>query len=159
MQNICGTFAEQLRNICGTFTGHFAEHLRTIYETFASQKKQPALILKTSGATLSISDQQEVIEAYKNDPLVHERVSFGIGMEMYNAAEFLNQYKLNDLPKKTLLVHSKNDWLTSAKATEAFYGRNSKNAILRLWDDKMHELHNSTEQKEILAYYHDWMQI
>ena len=106
-----------------------------------------------------LSDQQEVIEAYKNDPLVHDRVSFGFGMEMYNAAEFLNEYKSNDLPKKTLLVHSKNDWLTSAKATEAFYGRNSKNAVLRLWDDKMHELHNSTEQKEILAYYHDWMQI
>ena len=33
-------------------------------------------------------NQKIVIEAYKNDPLVHDRVSFGFGMEMFNAADW-----------------------------------------------------------------------
>jgi len=48
-----GEFGEDRKDI-GTL-------IKTFYESFANKKKQPALILKTSGATYSIMDREEVI--------------------------------------------------------------------------------------------------
>jgi len=40
--------------------------IKTFYETFANKKKQPALILKTSGATYSIMDKEETLKKIKD---------------------------------------------------------------------------------------------
>ena len=40
--------------------------IKVFYETFANQKKQPALILKTSGATYSILDKEETLKKMKD---------------------------------------------------------------------------------------------
>ena len=40
--------------------------VKTFYESFANKKKQPALILKTSGATQSIIDKEECLAKIKN---------------------------------------------------------------------------------------------
>ena len=48
-----GGFGEDRKNI--------GVMIKTFYEAFANKKKQPALILKTSGATFSILDKEEII--------------------------------------------------------------------------------------------------
>ena len=40
--------------------------LKIFYETFANQKKQPALILKTNGATYSIMDKEDILTKIKS---------------------------------------------------------------------------------------------
>jgi glycosyltransferase involved in cell wall biosynthesis len=40
--------------------------IKVFYETFANKKKQPALILKTSGATYSIMDKEETLKKINN---------------------------------------------------------------------------------------------
>jgi len=43
-----------------------ARMIKVFYESFANKKKQPALILKTSGATNSIIDKEECLQKIKN---------------------------------------------------------------------------------------------
>jgi len=53
-----GGFGEDRKDI--------AKLIKLFYETFANQKKQPALILKTNGATYSIMDKEDTLSKMKS---------------------------------------------------------------------------------------------
>ena len=40
--------------------------IKVFYESFANKKKQPALILKTNGATFSILDKVDILKKIEN---------------------------------------------------------------------------------------------
>lgn len=104
-----------------------------------------------------ISDLDNEVEKYVNDPLVHDRVSFGFGYSMFLSAEFLNQYAEGGTKVDTLLTHSNDDFLTSAKATKAFASRNPDKLHFLEKDGLLHELHNSSKQKDVLNEYLQWV--
>tara|TARA_Y100001963_G_scaffold45257_1_gene63808 strand:+ start:603 stop:1973 length:1371 start_codon:yes stop_codon:yes gene_type:complete len=53
-----GNYGEDRKNLGPT--------IKLFYETFANKKKQPALIMKTSGATFSILDKEEILNKIRN---------------------------------------------------------------------------------------------
>jgi len=71
--DLVDTLKEIKEDFCFLFVGHWLQGglghdrkdlgmlIKTFLETFKNQKKQPALILKTSGATPSILDREEVL--------------------------------------------------------------------------------------------------
>jgi acylglycerol lipase len=105
-----------------------------------------------------IANLQTEIDKYIDDPLVHDRVSFGFGYSMFLSAEYLNNYDKGGVHTPTLIAHSKDDILTSAKASKEFCVRNPKNLVFLEKNGLKHELHNSDIKEEILKEYYEWIE-
>lgn len=104
-----------------------------------------------------ISDLDSEVKLYVDDPLVHDRISFGFGYSMYLAAEYLNNYSEGGVKVNTLISHSKDDILTSAAASREFAKRNPNKLEFIEKDYLQHELHNSSQRNKILEEYYSWI--
>ncbi|AEI47607.1 alpha/beta hydrolase [Runella slithyformis] len=104
-----------------------------------------------------ISKDPAVVEAYKNDPLVHGLITASAGMGAREAAELLNKYT-GEMPVPTLMMHAADDKLTSQPASEAFAQRVSGPVTYKKWEGMYHEIHNEPQQLEVLNYILGWME-
>ncbi len=103
-----------------------------------------------------LSTDTKVIEAYKNDPLVHDRVSVKLGIGLLNGAKWLDSYS-GTAPCPLLLMHGGADPLTLPKATEELSKRLQGDVTFRRWPGLKHEIHNEPQQAEVLAFLVEWM--
>ncbi len=103
-----------------------------------------------------LSNDPAVIEAYLNDPLVHNRISVRTGYELLGGAKFLDVFT-GTMPCPTLLMHGGDDPLTSPAGTEDFAKRNPENVTWKKWHGLKHEIHNEPQQGEVLAFLVNWM--
>jgi len=116
----------------------------------------PSVAIPSGLDPKTISRSPEVVDAYVNDPLVHDKMSFGFGKIMLSVIPwtFEHAHKFS-LP--LLIMHGTDDKLGYPRGSEEFAGYVKKNCTLKLWDGLHHELHNEPEQGEVLAYIVDWM--
>lgn len=116
----------------------------------------PSLTLPTGLNAAHVSRDPKVVAAYRADPLVHDRVSASAGMEMLDAARWLDQFS-GPVPAPTLLLHGGDDHLTSAAGTRALAERLSGAVQHREWPGLFHEIHNEPEQNEVFEHIFAWM--
>lgn len=106
-----------------------------------------------------LSHDSEVIDAYENDPLVHDRVSSRWYVEFTNACqECLN--RASELKLPLLIFHGKNDMIVSYKGSEKVYeNASSKNKELHIFDNLYHEAMNEIkkERKKVLSIVSKWI--
>lgn len=103
-----------------------------------------------------ISRDTEEVEKYRNDPLVHSRMSAALFFALYNSGlEILDGNE--ELTTPVLLIHGTGDGLTSHKASEEFAASHTL-ADLHLWEDSRHELHNEINKNEVLNFVGKWLQ-
>lgn len=111
----------------------------------------------SSGLELNaLSHDLIVVNTYKADPLVHNRISVGLFVAadqaglwaIENAAQF-------DLP--LLLMHGGGDRITSVGATKLFASSIQKDCTLKIWPDLYHELHHEPEKEEVISYLINWL--
>ncbi len=113
---------------------------------------------QSNGLDISgLSNDRAVIEAYKNDKLVHGLVSVKLGYGLLKGANWLNQFSGN-AHCPTLLMHGENDPITSPHATSEFAQRLTGDVTFKLWPGLKHEIHNEPQQGEVLAYLVEWVQ-
>ncbi len=60
-----------------------------------------------------------VVSAYENDPLVHDKISARLFVEMYETGLWALEHAA-EFPLPLLLMHGTDDPITSAKATQEF---------------------------------------
>jgi acylglycerol lipase len=116
----------------------------------------PGVSLPTGLDTSAISRDVKVAEAYKNDPLVHGKMSLGFGRIMLT----VNQWTLEhagEFPLPLLLMHGKQDTIAFPAGSIEFAAPLDKKCTLVLWDGFWHELHNEPEQIEVFKKMTDWM--
>ena len=119
-------------------------------------KLQPTIQMP-NGLTLdSLARDPEVIRAYKSDPLVHNKISVRLAVEMLQAGEWALAHAA-EFPLPLLLVHGSADEITSAAATQEFAGRVPGDCTLKIWDGFYHETHNEPEKAEVLAFMVAWI--
>jgi alpha-beta hydrolase superfamily lysophospholipase len=106
--------------------------------------------------TAALSRDQKVVEAYINDPLVHDRVSARLFIGMYDMGEWAISHA-QDFRLPLLLMHGSADRLSSPDASRDFAHRGGKNITLHVWDDFYHELHNEMDQQEVFKMMIIWM--
>lgn len=97
-----------------------------------------------------------VVNAYKADHLVHNRLTAITGMSMLDGAAFLNAYA-GSFPVPLLLMHGSADGITSPAGTQAFAKRIKGNVTLKIWEGCFHEIHNEPEQAQVLNTMTDWI--
>lgn len=117
----------------------------------------PSLTQSNGLDTNELSNDPKVIQAYLNDPLVHNKISVRAGTSLLSGADFLNRFQ-GELPCPTLLMHGSKDMITSPTGTSAFAKRAKGELTWKEWDGLKHEIHNEVQQNEVLAFLVEWME-
>jgi acylglycerol lipase len=104
----------------------------------------------------ALSRDRAAVEAYRNDPLVHPRVSAVLGLSMLRAGEESLQ-QASDLRLPVLLMHGTEDRITSPQASREFASSSGSKCELRLWEGAYHDLHFETNREEVLRTVCDWI--
>jgi len=104
-----------------------------------------------------LSHDPEVVRAYVNDPLVHNRISARLAMDMLWAAEWTLEHAAEfSLP--LLLMHGGADPICSAEASRQFVERVPGDGTFKLWNGLSHEIHNEPEQRQVFDTMIAWLQ-
>jgi acylglycerol lipase len=126
----------------------------TIGKLFASLI--PTLTQPTGLEVAAISRDEQVVNAYKNDPLVHDKITSSFFVNVHPAGLYAIEHA-NELNIKTLVMHGTADRLTSVKGSEEFAAKNPQFVELKLWDGFYHEIHNEKEKQEVFDYIKNWL--
>ncbi|WP_335965291.1 lysophospholipase [Galbibacter sp. PAP.153] len=102
-----------------------------------------------------ISRDEREIEKYKEDPLVHDRISPNFTFPFIKWGEWvLNNAKA--IEKPILLLHGTGDYITSHWASKAF-AKQSDFVTLKLYKGGYHELHNDLEKEDVYKTVIEWL--
>jgi acylglycerol lipase len=119
----------------------------------------PGLTQKSNLNTLLLSRDRDVVTAYENDPLVHNKISARLGITMMDAGIFAIE-NANTITLPLLVMHGTGDQITSPDASKEFHN-NAGNASpqLNLFRGLYHEIHNEPEKEEVFKTIESWMRL
>ncbi|MGB0165268.1 MAG: lysophospholipase [Luteibaculum sp.] len=107
----------------------------------------PSLIKKNDLSVYALSRDNEVVEAYEDDDLVHDWISPRLFVEMSKMATLI-QLKARDINANTFLYHGKDDQITAHWATKLI-SEKMPNARFISYESGYHEMHNEPNKKEV----------
>ena len=116
----------------------------------------PALSMSNEIDRQDLSRDPAVVRAYNDDPLVHDRVTARLGIDMLEAGLWALEHAA-ELSLPLLLMHGGADRLTSAQASREFAAQAGTRCTLKIWDGFYHEIHNEPEQGEVFEYLLEWL--
>lgn len=116
----------------------------------------PAASLPSGLEPKTISRDPQVVSAYINDPLIHYRVSLGMGKDLLAASAWAIAHA-HEFPLPLLIMHGTADRLGFKEGSQEFAARVPKDCTLKLWDGLYHEIHNEPEQDEVFKFTLAWL--
>jgi alpha-beta hydrolase superfamily lysophospholipase len=116
----------------------------------------PRMSLPSGLDATAISQDPEVVQLYKNDPLVHSRITFGFGRSMLDVGRWTLEHA-GEMSVPVLLLHGKADTIAYASGSIEFAGAVPSKSKLAIWDNGYHELHNEPFRAEVLKTMTDWI--
>ncbi len=119
----------------------------------------PGLTIETKLDIEAISRDPDVVQAYKDDPLVHGLASARLGTEFERCrVSTLSKAKDFDLP--LLLYHGKDDRIVPSGGSVDFYKALSvKDKEFHLLDGGFHEPHNDIDKDKVFSIIDKWIRI
>jgi len=117
----------------------------------------PTLSLPSGLDANQISRNAQVVEAYRQDPLVNDQVSLGFAKESLGAIDWVYAHA-SEFSLPLLLMHGTADQLCYASGTEEFCSLVPSNCTLKLWDGYYHELHHEPGSEQVFDYMLGWME-
>jgi alpha-beta hydrolase superfamily lysophospholipase len=115
----------------------------------------PGLTQPTKLKVSHISHDEAIVENYKNDPLVHGKISISLFYGVMTAAKN-SLTNASELSAPTLMLHGSDDMITSPEGSREFAGKTGM-AELKIWDGGYHELHNEPFKDEVFTYIMNWI--
>ncbi len=117
----------------------------------------PGMLLKSSVDPGGISRNQEVVNEYVNDPLVHKKLSVRLFCEAYNYGRLAlkNPDKIN-IP--LLLMHGGADTITDPRSSKQFADGNTRFISYKVWPGLYHETHNEFEYMDVFNFIINWLE-
>jgi alpha-beta hydrolase superfamily lysophospholipase len=107
--------------------------------------------------TGDLSRDPLVVQAYIDDPLVHDRVSSRLYVDMVAAGQEVLE-RAADILLPVFLVHGETDRLCDCTATEEFYATaGSPDKTLHIWPALFHEVHNEPEKDQVIQEIVEWV--
>jgi alpha-beta hydrolase superfamily lysophospholipase len=116
----------------------------------------PTLALSNDLDVDGISRDRHIVDAYRKDPLVHDRISARLGMELLQQGEWI----LSQIPRLStplLLMQGSQDRLVDAQATQRFAANLNGSITWKQWEGFYHEIHNEPEKHLVLDFMLDWL--
>lgn len=118
----------------------------------------PTLSLSNEIDIHALSQDPDIVRTYRDDPLVHDRVSLRLAKNMLMAGEW-NRTHAADIPCPLLLMHGEADRITSAQASREFAATANDLCTVKLWPGLYHELHNEPQQQQVLTRISSWIKL
>ncbi|MFZ5880701.1 MAG: alpha/beta hydrolase [Chloroflexota bacterium] len=116
----------------------------------------PTFTQKSGLELAALSRDQKVVDAYVADPLVHDKITARLFVELFDSGEWAFQ-RAAEFTLPLLLMHGSADRLTSSDASRAFAQNGGRNITLHIWDGWFHEIHNETAQAEVFQVMVGWL--
>ncbi|MGQ9493815.1 MAG: lysophospholipase [Anaerolineae bacterium] len=116
----------------------------------------PAFSLSNELDPRGLSHDQKVVDAYVNDPLVHNRISARLAMDMLWAGEWALEHAAA-FPLPLLLMHGVADPICSPEASLEFAARVPGECTFKLWEGLYHEIHNEPGQQQVFDVMVEWL--
>ncbi len=121
------------------------------------QKVKPSFTTKNRISAKQLSHDKIIVNAYKNDPLVHPYISISLFFEGIKAEEYCFSHFL-DYKIPMLLVHGKEDSIVNIKCSEAFFNMlPHKDKVFKIIEGSYHEPHNELNYIDNLNLYRDFL--
>lgn len=120
-------------------------------------KIMPAFTMENDLDLDALSRDENVVKAYKDDPLVTGKISARLGLELLGKGSwiFANAGALN-IP--LLLMQGSEDRIVDPKCSAKFGACAPKQWItFKEWQGFYHELHNEPEKKDVLDHQLSWI--
>ena len=116
----------------------------------------PGFALNNELDPKGISQDPKVVDAYVHDPLVHDRVSARLGMDLLKegawALEHASEFEL-----PLLLMNGDSDPICSPQAVGEFGSRTGASCTYKTWPGLYHEIHNEPEQQRVFEFMISWL--
>jgi alpha-beta hydrolase superfamily lysophospholipase len=106
--------------------------------------------------TTALSHDAQIVKAYDNDPLVHDKFSARLYLGMYESGLWALEHAA-EFPVPLLLMHGTGDRLTSVQASQEFAGHAGQKVTWRAWEGWYHEIHNEPQKAEVMKVMTVWM--
>ena len=119
-------------------------------------KIYPAFIQTSGLETTALSRDPEIVRAYEEDPLVHDKLSASLFVGMYESGLWALEHA-NEFPLPLFLVHGSADKITSAEASREFAEKAGEKVTLKIWDGFYHETHNEPEKEDVFKELIAWL--
>ena len=120
------------------------------------QKIAPSITMPSELDAGGISRDFEEVKKYKNDPLVHDKISANYSLSVFEAGEWAIA-NADKLSTPLLVVHGTGDQITSYKASQEFVKNTKGKAELLLFENGYHELHNDLEKDAFITSIIKWI--
>ncbi len=105
-----------------------------------------------------ISRDPDVVAAYRADPLVHDRVSLGLGRQALAAIDHTLAHA-GELSVPLLVLHGGADRLTFPSGSQALADAVERDCTLRILDGLYHEVHHEPERNNVFDEIITWLRI
>jgi alpha-beta hydrolase superfamily lysophospholipase len=105
----------------------------------------------------TISRDPEVVKKYLSDPLVHDKITFGMAKALSEAIPWVFAHA-SEFKVPLLLMHGTADQLAFPAGSKEFASLVHGDCTLKLWEGLYHETHNEPEKDEVLAYMVGWLE-
>jgi len=122
-------------------------------------KIAPKLLFSNGLDSAGLSSDRDVVDAYENDPLVHDRVSARFGAE-FMAAEEECLNRAMELTMPLLIFHGSDDPIVSPEGSKIVYEKaSSRDKELHVFQGLIHETMNEVEaeKKKVLDVVTGWI--
>ncbi len=116
----------------------------------------PGFVQKTDVEHKYISHDPVEVEKYKNDPLIHYKVSVNMLVSMLKAIEFCF-HSTDKLQTKLFMLHGSDDMITSPEASEKFAAKTNTHTEYKLMPGLFHEMHNEPNKDELFQIIINWI--
>ena len=116
----------------------------------------PGMTMASGLNPKDISCDAQVVEAYVNDSMVHDRLTVGLGSELLKGIR-LALDRASEFPLPLLLMHGTQDriaFLSSSTEVAAAY---RGDCTLKLWEGLYHETHNEPQKQAVLQFMIEWL--
>jgi len=117
----------------------------------------PSLAQPTGLNADHISTDPEEVKKYKNNPLVHDKMSARMFVEVFAAADWAMEHA-KELKTPTLMMHGAADEITSPKGSKEFTAKSNDKVTLKLWEGMYHEIQNEVDKQLVFDYELAWIE-
>jgi alpha-beta hydrolase superfamily lysophospholipase len=116
----------------------------------------PRFSMTNSLDTTGLSHDENVVNAYLNDPLVHPRVSARLGLDLIGSSKLINDQRAA-IKIPLLILHGELDRLVKVTSTREFVGQMDGRVKYFEIPGGFHELHNEPDKQEIFNIWLKWL--
>ena len=106
--------------------------------------------------TPALSQDKSVVEAYENDPLVHDKISAKLFLSTYEAANWALEHA-SEFPLPLLMFHGTGDRICGVEGTREFAEAAFQKTEANYFDGWYHETHNETDKAVIFETIITWL--